>query len=430
MILSMHKPKLILFFCMALLVNMVAFIQPTVTHADEEDVELKIVDFKYLDKKTDKVGKEGETKADGEKDYHFQLTLDIPESLEIRELRLVTANSKGEETSNSKVWSTYIDWFLGVYQNDKLVLNDFSDTVGRFNGQVVLDMYAADDEKTFIDGQYFMIRLSTHQQDYFTKPFKFKKVLDLTPPIAKGGQGMVMVEEAEPFAWVTLKQKTDKGVTDFGSKQADSKGNVVFSNLPAGTGYYVYQTVNNIDSEPSVFVEVKEVPVLIDEKSVKTSTKFSSGKINVSVSGKVNDKSITKLSLQIGTNKAVTVKVKNGSFSYKKTFSAATLPEVAVITVKNAYGAEQTVEKTIEADLADDETVFVESEDGTWTVTGEWTSKAGKSLYVVFDKKVVQIKNPEIDEEGFLGSFEADEDQEDIVLIVVDSKGLFECIEL
>lgn len=429
MILSVQKPKMMLFFCMALLVNLFAFVQPSVTHADDEPV-LTVTDFKYLDKKLDKVGKEGAIKADGEKDYHFQMTLDIPESVEITELRIVTSNSKGEETSNSVVWSTWMDWFLGVYQNDKQVATDFTSSLGRFNGQVVLDLYAADDNKTFVDGQYFMVKVMTPIENIFSKPLKFKKVLDLTPPVAKGGQGMVMVEQAEPYAWVTLKQKTDKGDINHGNKQADRQGSAVFSNLPAGTGYYVYQTVDNVDSAPSGIVEVEEVKALIDEKSVKSSSKFTSGKFSVSVSGKVNDRSISKISLEIGNNKAVSVKVKNGTFSYKKTFSAASFPEQAFITAKNAYGVEQTVEKTIEADLANDESVYAEVEDGTWTVSGEWTSKPAKSLYVVINKKAVQIKGPEIDEDGFTGSFEADEEQEDMVMIIVDSKGSFECIEL
>lgn len=422
------RPAMFLFFCAALMANLFV-LAPSVTQAEET---MSLSELVYLGKDADKVGKEygNNSQPDGELDHHFQVKVDIPETMEIWSLFLTTSDSKGNETGNSVMWSTWDGWFLGVFKDGKLVTNKQVDTLGRFGGSFVLDLYAADDGNTFIDGQHFVVHTETNIQNYYSNPVKFEKVdVGIAVPSISGGKGSVTVKGAQPAALVTLLQREGDVLTNFGVKAADSKGQAVFTNLPAKDGYYAYQTVEGESSDPTDTVKVTPIAAakLLDEKSIVTTvTVDQDNQFNVKVTGKVADKKVTKVNVQFGGFKK-DVKVSKGAFTYttklkEKDFSKTIRVGAKVGTKEHA------IIKQVDSDLVDDETVIAEVDGNDWSISGELVNANVSAIYVVANKQVIAIDDLEFAGSEFSGSFESSASSKDIAFIAVTETGEYEVL--
>jgi len=116
-----------------------------------------IQEFRWVGFDADMVGDSGE--PDGIKDGHFQLTLNLPESMVITRMSLYRSNETGDKAVQPYIWDTdpSTSWgFLGMFYNGKLINNQ--PELSRSSGQVQLDLYCKDTGE-FTQGNYFAVQV-------------------------------------------------------------------------------------------------------------------------------------------------------------------------------------------------------------------------------------------------------------------------------
>lgn len=116
-----------------------------------------IQDLRWVGFDADMVGDSEE--PDGIKDGHFQLRLNLPESMVITRMSLYRSNEKGDNAVQPYIWDTdpSTSWgFLGMSYNGSLINN--KPELSRFSGQVQLDLYCRD-TGDFKQGNYFAVQV-------------------------------------------------------------------------------------------------------------------------------------------------------------------------------------------------------------------------------------------------------------------------------
>jgi hypothetical protein len=97
-----------------------------------------IVGFRWLDDASDRVGGLGESsgRADGTKDQHFALELDLPADTTIEEMLLsISESDRWVTRPNDRFWP------VGIYQGENAIARAHTPRVGVFSGRQTFDLF-------------------------------------------------------------------------------------------------------------------------------------------------------------------------------------------------------------------------------------------------------------------------------------------------
>lgn len=120
-----------------------------------------IQDFKWVGLEADKVGPDAaHYKPDKLKDGHFQLTLNLPSSMDVTRISIYSADEKAKSIG-PPIWDTdpSTSWgYLGVFNGGRWLNSPPGAILGQFSGQVQFDLYCSD-KGTFKPGKYFGVQV-------------------------------------------------------------------------------------------------------------------------------------------------------------------------------------------------------------------------------------------------------------------------------
>ncbi|MET3292423.1 UNVERIFIED_CONTAM: hypothetical protein ABID98_005120 [Brevibacillus sp. OAP136] len=381
-------------------------------HAAESDAGVSITKFALLEKKFDKTGS-AEFKPDGTRDGHFQVSLTFSQKTVVNAIILRSTDVFGKENFHG-IWRTNrvgVGWLLGIVQGEKVITPAFrpspKDPVGTFEGTVSFDLFA-NDNGTMKEGQYYVLEIETPEDTIISQPITFGEpangsasggtngtagggttpnpnptpipnptpspapVTDLT---ITGGQGTITVQGAAPGATIYLFQNNVcyggancnyNYFSNYGSKIADSKGNVTFSKLPSKGGkYYVMESVNGertrTSAETTVTDEKNADLLKVDSTGGYTTfVKGSSPQVRLTLYGVVLDSEIKSVDVSYaGVSSTVPVTDKK-SFVLQKNYDLYSPLDIVTVTAKGANGKKHVMYIKLGYDLFDDKTVKAE----------------------------------------------------------------------
>lgn len=303
-------------------------------------IGVQIKELSLLDTASDVVGSVDFT-PEGNKDGHFKLSLSLAEQTVINAVVLRSTDAYGKDNYQG-VWRTNratTGWLLGIKQGSDIInpgfRKDVKDPVGTFEGQLNWDLYASNNG-TIKETQYYVLEIETSQGTLKSSPIRYGAPMKdtqqpapstppattppTTPPPATtlkitSTAGSVYVENGKPHSVLTLINKSDSGITNYGSLETGDNGTVAWDKLPIGD-YYVYDEAGKSWTPVSVGRSAVGGSVFVNN-SITLTTKYFQQYINVTIQGDVVDASTVKVFVQIGSLNE-TVPVKDKHFSYTK----------------------------------------------------------------------------------------------------------------
>lgn len=470
---SFHKRIGSAFLCFVL-TGMLAFAGVASAFGGTTPTGVEIKEFSLLDTAKDVVGSADFT-PEGNKDGHFKLSLSLVQETVINAVVLRSTDVYGKDNFQG-VWRTNratTGWLLGIMDGEEIInpgfRKDAKDPVGTFKGTLNWDLYASNNG-TIKETQYYVLEIETPEGTVASKPIKYKKPQggsssqtpvpnpkpDTNPnpnpdpkpdpkpdpgPVkplrVAGGMGKIEVSGGTPNVRVTLQEKTDTKVTLVKSAVLDATGGAVFSNLPAGKQYFVY----NADGTPNGPVEVaKKDYVLFDAKSLIAKVGYQpyTKNFGVYISGQMLDSSIKSVEFRSGEYKE-SFDVRKSKLEYERFVGFRGLDKSITLTATRKDGYKEELYLWIEYDLIDDSTVTAsKNDDGTWLVQGKYTSpyysshikfytKIGPNWIYLQDLRTVGKAEPESDDEMILKQNYRDfqvtvpaTNEQEVTLMVVD----------
>ncbi len=123
-----------------------------------EPGEARVLDFRFVDKSRDEVSASGNAVADGAPDGWFKLTLELPPQTEIQRIGIAGANAQGRFAEH--YWTTQpgVNWVIGVAHAGARLNQTHVRSLGRLNGVVTLDLFAAD-PRWFVPGNWVTLEV-------------------------------------------------------------------------------------------------------------------------------------------------------------------------------------------------------------------------------------------------------------------------------
>lgn len=379
--------------------------------ANAQEQKVAITEFALLEKKFDKTGS-AEFKPDGTKDGHFQVHVNFPQKTVVNAIVLRSTDVFGKENYHG-IWRTNrvgVGWLLGIVQGGKVITPAFrpspKDPVGTFEGSVTFDLYA-NDNGDIEEGQYYVLEIETPDDTIYSQPVTFGEpmsggstgetpstptpnpnpnpspvpvpdpgqVTDLT---VTGGQGTLTVKGAASGAMITL-FRTELGsfnrVINYGTKIADSKGNITFAKLQSGDKYYVTESMNGIKSRTSgeATVTDEKTADLFSGHTVVAYITIAQGtaakQIQLNLQGIVTDSEIKTVAVSYAGVSANVPVDNKGRFYFTKQYDIFSTMDVVTITAEASNGKKHVMHKALGFDLFDDATIKAEKNGNNWVVS-------------------------------------------------------------
>ncbi|AFC33380.1 hypothetical protein PM3016_6774 [Paenibacillus mucilaginosus 3016] len=169
---------------------------------------VKVQEFRFLDKESDRISLDKTSEPDGTRDGHLSLLIDAGDGTEIRFITLKTADSSGADV-NHGLWKTFkaqpgdIGHLLAVVRDGKILNPTFQQTLGTFQGITQLELYASDNN-SMKPGEYYYVEIETSKGTVKSAVTPFHDSESSYAPVA-----------IREFSWVDLDQ--DKtGIAFFG----------------------------------------------------------------------------------------------------------------------------------------------------------------------------------------------------------------------
>ncbi len=118
-----------------------------------------IADFRFIDRRHDKVGAGGNGSPDGGPDAWFRLAMDFRAMVEVKGIMLRSADASGQPTGHH--WSSRDggSWILGVERDGTRLNQGYAPTLGRFANRVEFDLFAQDNG-AFAEGLFVLAEVS------------------------------------------------------------------------------------------------------------------------------------------------------------------------------------------------------------------------------------------------------------------------------
>lgn len=456
--------------------------------------DVRITEFSLLDTASDVVGSADFT-PEGNKDGHFKLSLNLTKQTVINAFVLRSTDAYGKDNYQG-VWRTNrvtTGWLLGIKQGSDIInpgfRKDVKEPVGTFEGQLNWDLYASNNG-TIKETQYYVLEIETSDGTLVSRPIRYGAPMKdsqqpapstppattpsptppapvptptPTPPANKspkitGAAALVQVENAKPHSVLTLIDKSNSTITNYGSLEVDNNGTAMWNQLPIGNDYYVYDEAGNAWGPVSVARYAVYGNVFVNDSIVLTS-KYSQEYIAVTIEGEVIDSSTDQVIVQVGLERE-TVPVKDKHFSFNKSFPYKDMAKIISISgnarsvshsPRNSPNILEVIYLRADHDLVEDTSVIGKEESkGNWQIKGNFTSsyKPNNPNYPLIraeaqptDWEILEDirlrKAPsfeDLERKLFYRDFQvkhvANKSMKEISLVLLDSAGGFEILHL
>ncbi|WP_144029029.1 copper amine oxidase N-terminal domain-containing protein [Paenibacillus rigui] len=429
-------------------------------HASDSSQSTKIVQFQFIDNRSDKIAIAYADEPDGKKDGHFKLSLSFPEETEITSLVLKSGDHEHGQRGTWKTNSVGTGWLLAVYQDNKSLNKTYSDTVGKFKGNVTFDLYA-DDNNSIEPGTSFSVEINTPQASIVSESVPFGESASTAPApsptpnpspsptpsttpdptptpspapapspgtdpssspgsdkplMVKGGTGTVSVENGTPGSTMSLILKQPSRSITMGHALFSTEGKGTFDSVPPGSDYYVFDAAGKPYGPITVWEDPNSSLFNASKTTASMTLDLSLNRYSLKLNGEVQS-SVKKVTLWAG-NFSLNVPIDDNKFSLSTMGVTDKMTPRIELTAETADGTTGTIYIEAQRDFVNDLTVGASKsvdENGTWLIKGAysagksqkeilnayWVNDAGELTYLQ-DRRLVGKAAPRTEEEADL----------------------------